>query len=347
MILSSSSTASKASTPLLPGRLSLVDAAIIVTYRCNAHCAMCHTWQFPTKPAEEFAPDLLRKLPNDLGRVNITGGEPLIRRDLPEIVDILAPKARRLEISTNGYFTERLAEIGRRHPELTVRISMEGLQQTNDHIRGIHDGFDHAVRSYHALREVGVRDLGFAVVIQDDNAHDLLNLYEFISGLDAEFAQAVPHNSYYFHTNDNHIQDVEKVQAAIRQLIEAFLRSRKPKEWFRAYLNRGLVDYVGGTERRLECTAGTDIIFLDPHGEVYPCNGWDLSMGNLHKQSFEQIWDSERAKQVRAAVTGCERRCWMTGTAVPAMRHHLPAVTWWVLRNKVRVWRGQPADLTN
>ena len=52
-----------------------------------------------------------------MGRVNITGGEPLLRRDLAEIVDILAPKAHRLEISTNGYFTDRLVEIGRRHPE--------------------------------------------------------------------------------------------------------------------------------------------------------------------------------------------------------------------------------------
>ena len=323
-----------------------MDAAIIVTYRCNARCTMCRTWQFPTKPAEEFSPELLRKLPDNLGRVNITGGEPTIRGDLPEIVDILAPKARRLEISTNGYFTDRLAAIGKRHPELTVRISVEGLQETNDRIRGIQHGFDRAVRSYHTLRDVGVRDLGFAVVIQDDNADDLLNLYRFVSELDAEFAQAVPHNSYYFHTSENQIKNVEKVQGAIRQLIEAFLRSRKPKEWFRAYLNRGLVDYVAGSERRLECTAGTDIVFLDPHGEVYPCNGWDLSMGNLHEQSFEQIWDCEQARQVRAAVAGCDRRCWMTGTAVPAIRHHLPAVIWWVLRNKVRVWRGLPADLT-
>jgi len=39
-----------------------MDAAIIVTYRCNARCRMCRTWEFPTKPSEEFTPDLLRKL---------------------------------------------------------------------------------------------------------------------------------------------------------------------------------------------------------------------------------------------------------------------------------------------
>ena len=327
------------------GADGVVDAAVIVTYRCNAKCQMCQTWQFPTKPSEEFAPDLLRKLPDRLGRVNITGGEPMLRKDIDEIVEILAPKARRLEISTNGYFTDRLVEIGRRHPEMTIRISLEGMPVTNDRVRGTKDGFAHALRSYHALRDVGVRDLGFAVTIQDANAHDLLALYGMVEDLGAEFAQAVPHNSYYFHTDQNRIDDIDRVQTAIRDLMEAFLRSRRPKEWFRAYLNRGLVDYVGGAERRLACTGGTDIFFLDPHGEVYPCNGWDISMGNLHERTFEEIWTGERAEEVRSAVCTCDRRCWMTGTAVPAMRHNLPRVAWWVARNKARLALDLPVDL--
>jgi MoaA/NifB/PqqE/SkfB family radical SAM enzyme len=322
-----------------------VDAAIIVTYRCNARCRMCRTWAFPTRPSEEFGPALLERLPDGLGRVNITGGEPLIRPDLPEIVDILAPKARRLEISTNGYFTDRLVAIAKRHPDLTVRISLEGLAPTNDAIRGIRNGFDRAVRSFHALREVGVRDLGFAVVIQDDNAHDLLDLYDFVSGERAEFAQAVPHNSFYFHTDDNALRDPAAVQAAITGLIEAFLRSRRPKEWFRAYLNRGLLDYVTGQERRLECTAGTDLFFVDPHGEIYPCNGMEESLGNLRERPFAEIWGSERARDVRHQVAACDRECWMTGTAVPAMRRHLPSVAWWVARNKVRLALGRSVDL--
>ena len=106
------------------------------------------------------------------------------------------------------------------------------------------------MRSFYGLRDAGVKDLGFAVTIQDDNADDLLNLYRMVDDLDAEFAQAVPHNSYYFHTDDNEIKDVDKVQAAIRGLMEEFLRSRRPKQWFRAYLNRGLVDFVAGAPRR-------------------------------------------------------------------------------------------------
>jgi Fe-coproporphyrin III synthase len=322
-----------------------VDSAIVVTYRCNAHCTMCNTWQFPTKPAEEFEPALLRKLPYGMGRVNITGGEPLIREDLDEIVEILAPRARRLEISTNGWFTDRLVAIGRRHPEITVRISLEGLAPTNDRIRGLEGGFDRALRSFHGLREAGVKDLGFAVTIQDGNADDILNLYEMVSGLEAQFALAVPHNGYYFHKHDNRIADPERVQAAIGGLIAALLQSPRPKEWFRAYLAKGLIDYVAGSRRRLACTAGTDIFFLDPFGELYPCNAWELSMGNLRNEDFAALWEGATARGARAQTATCENGCWMTGTAVPAMRRHLPAVACWVAWQKLRLAAGWPTTV--
>jgi len=200
-----------------------VDAAVIVTYRCNAHCEMCNIWQHPTKPEDEFPPELLEKLPGGLRAINITGGEPALRKDLARIVDILSAKTGRVEISTNGYFTDRLVEAAQRHPEITIRISTEGLAETNDRVRGIKNGFDHAMRSYLRLRELGVKDLGFAVTIQDSNKDDLLDLFHLADDLGAEFAQAVPHNSYYFHKFDNQIQDVEGVQAAIKSLIEALL----------------------------------------------------------------------------------------------------------------------------
>ena len=137
-----------------------MDLAVIVTYRCNSRCTMCGTWRHPSKEAEEFSPDLLRKLPGGFGRLNITGGEPALRRDLGEICDILAPKAERLEISTNGYFTDRLVAAARAHPGLTVRISVEGVGEVNDRIRGVDGGFERAVRSFDELRAAGVKQPG-------------------------------------------------------------------------------------------------------------------------------------------------------------------------------------------
>lgn len=113
---------------------------VIVTYRCNAHCNMCDCFKHPTKPEEEITLDVIRKLP-EMAFTNITGGEPFIRRDLPDIVRELYKKSDRIVISTNGYFTDRIISLCREFPKVGIRISIEGLQKTNDSIRGIPDGF--------------------------------------------------------------------------------------------------------------------------------------------------------------------------------------------------------------
>ena len=63
---------------------------VIVTYRCNAHCNMCDCFRDPTKPEEEITLDIIKKLP-EMAFTNITGGEPFIRKDIPEIVTVDNP----------------------------------------------------------------------------------------------------------------------------------------------------------------------------------------------------------------------------------------------------------------
>ena len=104
-----------------------MEACIIVTYRCNAKCHMCNTWQYPSQPKEEITPAVVDKLPGGLNFINITGGEPFLREDLADIVQVALSKTKRLVISTNGYFTERMIALARRFPQIGVRISIEGL----------------------------------------------------------------------------------------------------------------------------------------------------------------------------------------------------------------------------
>ena len=79
--------------------------------------------------------------------------------------------------------------------------------------------------------------------------------------------------------------------------MEEFLRSRRPKQWFRAYLNRGLVDFVAGAPRRLECTGGSDIFFLDPWGEVYPVQRpRHRAWATCTSPDFDEIWHGARAR---------------------------------------------------
>jgi len=87
-----------------------LEASIIVTYRCNARCRMCNIWKHPTKPDEEIKPETLEKLPR-LDFCNVTGGEPFLRDDILDIVDVIKKKSNRVVISTNGYLTDRILKV--------------------------------------------------------------------------------------------------------------------------------------------------------------------------------------------------------------------------------------------
>lgn len=310
-----------------------MEGILVATYRCNAKCHMCNTWQFPSSPQEELDIKYYEQLPS-MDFLNITGGEPFIRQDLEEIVRIVKPKADRICISTNGYFTERIVVLAEKYPSLGFRVSLEGLPSANDELRGIKDGFDHGLRTILQLRRMGIKDIGFGITVSDRNAKDLLELYELAKGLNVEFATAVVHNGYYFHKDDNVIEKKEEVSECFRQLIREFFKTSRPKNWFRAYFNHGLINKVNGGDRFLPCEMGSDVFLIDPFGEIYPCNVLYESMGNIKDGPWEKVWNSARAQEVREKTRNCDKQCWMIGSASPAIKKHKWSVLRWILKNK-------------
>jgi len=327
-----------------------VEGLIAVTYRCNARCVMCNIWQHPTKPAEEISPNDLQSLPH-LVFANITGGEPFLRDDRDEIVAVVARKADRVVVSTNGYFTDRVLALAKRFPKIGFRVSIEGLPAANDELRGLKDGFDHGLRTLLQLRAAGVKDIGFGITLSDRNADDLLELYELADAMGLEFASAAIHNTYYFHKFDNAFRDRERVARNLEELARRLLQTRRPKNWFRAWFNMGLANYVRGNPRLLPCNVGTDLFFIDPFGEVRPCNGMEVSMGSLKEQSFDEIWHSAAADEVRRRVAICDKQCWMIGSVASAMKRDLTVPAASVARAKLMrgrtlspVWAPQPRE---
>ena len=317
-----------------------MEACLIVTYRCNAKCYMCHTWQHPTKKEEEFPPELVDKLPDGLNFINITGGEPFLRKDLDRIIEKALNKTRRLVISTNGYFTDRIVGLFKQFDNrIGIRISIEGLPAANDELRGIKNGFDHGLRTLTTLHAMGIKDIGFGITVSDRNVEDMIELYRLANAMGVEFATATTHNSYYFHKKDNRYQDQEMVAKAFEGLAAELLKTNKPKNWFRAYFNMGLARKVRGQKRALPCEVGTDMFFVDPFGNIVPCNGSDepMIMGNFHRQSFDEIWNSPQAEKVRDMVKKCPKQCWMIGSAAPAMKKRISVPLKWVISNKLKV----------
>lgn len=314
-----------------------LNGTVIVTYRCNAKCSMCNRYKAPSRPEDEISIETIRKLPK-MYFTNITGGEPFIRTDLKEIVRELYKKSDRIVISTNGFFTDRIVDLCREFPQVGIRISIEGLEKTNNEIRGLPNGFQRGYRTLKTLRRMGMRDVGFGMTVQDRNAPDLVPLYRISNKLKMEFATASLHNSFYFVETKNIIHDRPMVAKNFEKLINELLRSNSPKKWFRAYFNHGLINYIYGQKRLLPCDMSFDTFFIDPYGDVMPCNGTRDKevMGNLNTQTWDELWNSPEAERVRRKVRLCDRNCWMIGSVSPAMHKYIWKPAAWVLVHKFK-----------
>lgn len=329
------------------------DVSLILTYRCQMRCKMCSIWQFPTDAKKEFTAKDLEKLPSTLNVCNITGGEPLQREDLGEIIEVMLKKAKRIVISTSGWHYDKIIALAKKYPTVGYRVSIEGLSEKNDYLRGKKGGFDRGLKLLLELVEMGIKDIGFGITVSDKNADDLLWLYKLSKRMNLEFSTATFHNSYYFHKDDNIVQDEDHVIANFKLLIKELLKEKSPKSWYRAFFNLGLINYIKGGKRMLPCQAGEANFFIEPYGEVYPCNGledkiWKESMGNIYDyEKFEDLWFSTQAQRVRDLVKVCPKNCWMVGTAAPMMKKYIQHPTSWVVKNKIKSVLGKEICLDN
>lgn len=320
-----------------------IDATIAITYRCNSRCQMCNIWQI--KNPAELPATALANLPSTLRYINLTGGETFLHSDLANAVRTVKTAAPRAQIiiSSNGLATsliiKKMRDIMKIDPTIGVRISIDGLGDLHDEIRGISGIYAAAMDTLEGLKDIGVKNLGLSFTIMDRNLYQLRKVYEHSRELGVELAlQAVQNSDIYFQKADNRISEQESLTDELDFVIAEELLSWQPKRWARAFYDYGLSYFAATGKRLLPSGAGYDSFFIDPLGHVYPSNLISLEMGNIQETKFADIWYGEKGAAVRERI---ERdnitEAWIICTLRGEMRRHILHVLWWVFWRKVRV----------
>ena len=220
-------------------KLKALDATIAITYKCNSRCRMCNIWQI--KNPGDLPLEVFYNLSPNLKYINLTGGEPFLRPDLPAIVKIVkkvSPKAR-IIISSNGWatglITRQVKAIIKIDKNIGLRISLDGLDAVHNQIRGLVGFYGQAIKTVESLKRLGVKNLGFSFTIMDFNADQLKAVYDLSKKMNLELALALVQNSeVYFKKNDNQIKKIEAAAENLSYIIEAELKSFKAKRLLRA-----------------------------------------------------------------------------------------------------------------
>ncbi len=156
-----------------------------VGQRCNLKCIHCYSQsqniEYPNELTTKEAKALLDGLAEYGAPVILfSGGEPLMREDLMELITYARDKGLRAVISTNGtLITEEKAEELKKFGLSYVGISLDGLRETNDKFRGIEGAFDDALQGIRNCQKVGIK-VGLRFTINKRNAQDIPGIFKLI-----------------------------------------------------------------------------------------------------------------------------------------------------------------------
>lgn len=289
-----------------------------VTFRCNSRCQMCNMWQNPhnieeidlDKIEEIFSNTLFKRVEE----VVLHGGEPTLREDLKDIYRIIIkylPKLHNITSSTNGLIPslvrkrveEILSTTIRNGINLTFTVSIDGLKDSHEKIRGIKGGFDQAIKSLEILKEFQQKhpniELKIITVIQPQNIQDLEQMENLAEkyGVDIIFQPLMIDTFYDNSASDTRLQFSEDQWGEYRKFIQnRLIQEKDPKSlYWKAFL--GMMD---GAKRTIPCAYDRYVLSLYPTGEVLPCAKEDwILFGNVFEQSVDKIWFSQRSKNIR------------------------------------------------
>jgi MoaA/NifB/PqqE/SkfB family radical SAM enzyme len=292
-----------------------IKAVWEVMNACNARCRTCDRWKEkvdPTILSTEEGKNLIQQLA-EIGVLNLTftGGEPLLRKDIYELIAFAAMQ----QLSTSLYTNALLLNV-RRAKELIdsglnlIYLSIDGSKpDLNDGLRGINGYFDLAMKaleSLKALRSNSHPKIFIACTITKKNAHDLTDIARLVkvNGLDGLSLQLALHAPQIKYCVEDELAFKPGEGAALQAVVDRVLEEYGQYLPMNREYYRHFADYVEkpltlGEHRN---TGGFATAMINPWGDVYPDPLEADNMGNIRHQTFKEIWFGEQACTVRRRV---------------------------------------------
>jgi len=294
-------------------------ADLALHYTCNNNCSHCYNEpgrkQMPSLPAADWKRVLDKLLDIGVPYVIFTGGEPTLHPDLVPLISYAESQGQITGLNTNG---RRLAD-----PSLTADLAAAGLDHVqvtlNSHHPQLHNqivgakAFHETVAGIRCALDTGLHTLTNTTLISE-NASEAVEMVDFLYGLGIRtFAM---NGMIHSGCGTRHPSALEEWQ--LSPILEQ-VRNRAAEYGMRflwytptEYCRLSPVDLGLGIHC---CNAAEYSVCIEPNGDVLPCQSYYVAAGNILRDPWEQIWDSElfrsfRYRREHPKEAGLPERCW-------------------------------------
>jgi radical SAM protein with 4Fe4S-binding SPASM domain len=279
-----------------------------MTAACNLRCIHCHL-SAGRRAEDELTTEEAKRLLDDLASVRefrmmaFTGGEPLVRPDLHELLAYSQALGFSNTIATNATLVDEAeARRLRRNGVVIAAVSLDSSDpRVHDRVRGVPGAFEKAIQGMQALRDAGIL-LHINITAMEYNMGELDRLMALVEELGAAIllmyqlipvgrGQNIQEATLDLTANERLIRFMADAQASSRAVLEPVAG---PQYWPFLLERTGM---KGGLSLRIAeklfhgCSAGRGFVYIKPDGEVWPCPFLEVSCGNVRETPFPTIWE--------------------------------------------------------
>lgn len=333
-----------------------------VTAACQSKCKTCQIGnlycQDPRRAEQDLTLEEIEKIFKTMKPVyffNISGGEPFMRDDLPEIVELackyLKPKV--IHTPTNAILTKKIIENTEKilkiihnydsKVQFTVKPSIDGVGELHDEIRGVPGNFRYLMNTINGLKELEKKydtfHLELGTVISNFNLEYLDEIEDFVHSLGVESYrnEVAECRTEFFNLNDSITPPAEVYQSLIENFskkIEDNIGNKKTLAKTTEALRVVYYDIAGKILKEkiqvIPCYAGVSNVHINFDGGVWPCCvlGYDQEMGNLREFNYDfmELWNSSKANRVREYIKNKNCACPLANQAYSNILMHIPSL---------------------
>lgn len=292
---------------------------------CNMKCEHCFYWTALNKK-DDLTQDELFALSRELGPIenlNLSGGEPFLRKDFAEICTQFVRQngVKQIYVPTNAYFTDKVVEqISRTLEEKSLQLfvaelSLDGMPEFHDTFRVARHSFERAMQTYDALAELQKSDSRLRIhcisTATDINMDQIRELTTFLYD---RCPQMDHHNLAIIRGDRKNPTLKGPLLEQYEELYEYIRRLWAPREAGRygsivePMLQWGKVKTAREDRQVIPCTAGRMAAVIHANGDVAVCEQ-HAPIGNLRQNTFREIWRSEQAQELRQSIANRECHC--------------------------------------
>jgi MoaA/NifB/PqqE/SkfB family radical SAM enzyme len=312
-----------------------INVTVSTTFRCNSRCLTCNVYE---RPVDELTVEEWDRAFAALGRAPVwftfSGGEPFLRKDLPEIIEAAWRRCRPkvVNIPTNGTYTDRVvAGVERLAPalagtQLVINVSLDAVGERNDVIRGLRGDYEKAQETLRRLKALRLPNLtvGLHSVISSHNVREFPAIADTLMGLSPDQYIAEPaEERVELQTIGTGITPKPAAFDPAIAHLEKRLRDGSSDGLPRLTRAIRLVYYrlarrtIRENRQVIPCYAAIASVHLAANGDVWGCCTKAKPLGNLRRSGFDfdAIWRSEAARLERADIKAGKCACPLANAA--------------------------------